>query len=171
MSIICAFFGHRNIPENLEPHLHELVERAITEYGATEFWDGYYGGFDELAADVVISLKTKYPHIRLKRIFAYSPTNCIPRRGFDANVYPEMLDQYPDSWHIPRRNLWMAAQCNLSPSPISSTRTAGFTNPLISLPAKSQCSTWALISRHTSDAQTKESSAAALDFYWLNSVT
>ena len=93
MSIICAFFGHRNIPENLEPHLHELVERAITEYGATEFWDGYYGGFDELAADVVISLKTKYPHIRLKRIFAYSPTSSVPRRGFDTNVYPEMLDQ------------------------------------------------------------------------------
>lgn len=101
-------------PENLEPRLHELVERAITEYGTTEFWDGYYGGFDELAANVVISLKSKYPHIRLKRIFAYSPTSSVPRRGFDANVYPEMLDQYPDSWHIPRRNLWMAAQCDLA---------------------------------------------------------
>lgn len=150
MSIICAFFGHRNIPENLEPHLHELVERAITEYGATEFWDGYYGGFDELAADVVISLKTKYPHIRLKRIFAYSPTNCIPRRGFDANVYPEMLDQYPDSWHIPRRNLWMAARV-ISPSPISSTRTAGFMSPLIGLSAKSPCSISAAISRRATE--------------------
>ncbi len=114
MSIICAFFGHRNIPENLEPHLHELVERAITEYGATEFWDGYYGSFDELVADVVISLKCKYPHIRLKRIFAYSPASSIPRRGIDANVYPDILDQFPDSWHIPRRNLWMAAQCDLA---------------------------------------------------------
>ena len=114
MSKICAFFGHRNIPENLEPRLRGLIERAIAEYGVTEFWDGYYGSFDELAADVVISLKCKYPHIRLKRIFAYSPASSIPRRGIDANVYPDILDQFPGSWHIPRRNLWMAAQCDLA---------------------------------------------------------
>lgn len=114
MPKICAFFGHRNIPENLEPRLRKLVERAINEYGATEFWDGCYGGFDDLSAEVVISLKHQYPHIRLKHIFAYPPTHSTPRRGFDANVYPEMLDQYPDLWHIPRRNLWMARQCDLA---------------------------------------------------------
>ena len=114
MSKICAFFGHRNIPDGLEPRLRNLVERAINEYGITEFWDGWYGGFDELAADVVISLKCKYPHIRLKRVHAYRPTSSLLRRGFDAAIYPDMLDQYPDPWHIPRRNLWMAAQCDLA---------------------------------------------------------
>lgn len=114
MSKICAFFGHRYIPENLEPRLRELVERAIIEYDITEFWDGCYGGFDDLAANVVISLKGKYPHISLKHVCAYRPTNNVLRRGFDANLYPEILDQYPDSWHIPRRNLWIAAQCTLA---------------------------------------------------------
>jgi len=114
MAKICAFFGHRNIPENLEPALRAAVERAITQYGITEFWNGCYGGFDELAASVVISLKVRYPHIRLRHIFAYRPTSAYVRQGFDSNLYPDTLEQYPDLWHIPRRNLWMAAQCDLS---------------------------------------------------------
>ena len=114
MSKICAFFGHRNIPENLEPRLRELVERAITQYGITEFWNGGYGGFDDLAAEVVISLKAKYPHIRHNRVYAYRPTSSYVRQGFDANLYPDLLDQFPDTWHIPRRNMWMAAQCDIA---------------------------------------------------------
>ena len=114
MAKICAFFGHRNIPNNLRPRLQELVEQAITVYGITEFWDGWYGGFDELAADVVISLKAKYPHIRLKQVYAYRPKSDWPRRGFDGILYPDELDQYPDLWHIPRRNKWMASQCDMA---------------------------------------------------------
>lgn len=114
MSKICAFFGHRNIPENLEPRLRELVERAITQYGITEFWNGGYGGFDDLAAEVVISLKSKYPQIRHKRVYAYRPTSSYVHQGFDANLYPDLLDQFPDTWHIPRRNMWMAAQCDIA---------------------------------------------------------
>jgi len=63
---------------------------------------------------VVFMLKAKYPHIRLKHIFAYKPTSSYIRAGFDANLYPEMLDQYPDPCHIPRRNMWMAAQCDMA---------------------------------------------------------
>ena len=114
MKKVCAFFGHRNIPENLRSRLHDLVEQAITKYDITEFWDGWYGGFDELAAEVVISLKLKYPHIRLKQVYAYMPKSNALRRGFDGNIYPDMLEQFPDLWHIPRRNMWMAAQCDMA---------------------------------------------------------
>jgi len=114
MAKICAFFGHRIIPDDLEPRLYELVEYVIVHHQVTEFWNGCYGGFDDLAARVVIALKSKYPHIKLKRIFAYKPTSGYVRVGFDANLYPEMLDQFPDLWHIPRRNLWMAKQCDVA---------------------------------------------------------
>jgi len=114
MAKICAFFGHRNIPDDLEPRLLELAERVIVQHHVTEFWNGGYGGFDDLAAHVVFMLKAKYPHIKLKRIFAYKPTSSYIRAGFDANLYPDMLDQYPDSWHIPRRNMWMAGQCDVA---------------------------------------------------------
>ncbi|MBR3795397.1 MAG: hypothetical protein IKK34_05145 [Clostridia bacterium] len=114
MAKICAFFGHRNIPNGLEPRLRELVERAIVQYGVTEFWNGCYGGFDDLAASVVISLKARYPRIKLKHIFAYQPLSSHVRTGFDANLYPDMLEQFPGDWHIPRRNLWMAAQCDIA---------------------------------------------------------
>ena len=43
MAKICAFFGHRNIPDNLEPRLLELVERVIVDHHITEFWNGGYG--------------------------------------------------------------------------------------------------------------------------------
>ena len=114
MAKICAFFGHRNIPDDLEPRLRELVEHVIVHHHVTEFWNGGYGGFDDLAAHVVFMLKIKYPHIKLKHVFAYKPTSSRIRAGFDSNLYPEILDQFPDLWHIPRRNMWMAKQCDIA---------------------------------------------------------
>jgi len=114
MAKVCAFFGHRNIPPDLEPRLQQLIERVIVQEGITEFWNGGYGDFDDLAANIVISLREKYPFIRHRRIFAYKPTSSYIRHGFDSNLYPDILDQYPDPWHIPRRNLWMAAQCDIA---------------------------------------------------------
>ena len=62
MAIICAFFGHRNIPDDLEPRLRETIRQAIEDYGITEFWNGGYGGFDRLAERVVASLKPESPY-------------------------------------------------------------------------------------------------------------
>lgn len=114
MAKVCAFFGHRNIPDDLEPRLRELIVRAVTEYGVTEFWDGCYGGFDVLAAQVVISLKAQFPQIRLVQVYAYPPASDGLRAGFDSAFCPDILDSFPDKWRIPRRNLWMAKQCDMA---------------------------------------------------------
>ncbi|MBQ7886544.1 MAG: hypothetical protein IJ313_06575 [Clostridia bacterium] len=114
MAKICAFFGHRNIPDDLSPRLLKQIEQVIVQEGVTEFWNGGYGGFDDLAASIIISLREKYPFIRHRHVFAYKPASSYVRKGFDSNLYPDMLDQYPDLWHIPRRNLWMAAQCDVA---------------------------------------------------------
>ena len=112
MAIICAFFGHRNIPDDLEPRLRETIRQAIEDYGITEFWNGGYGGFDRLAERVVASLKPEYPHIKNRLVYAYKPQYAL-RPTFDCDLYPDYLDDLADIRHIPQRNLWMAKQCDL----------------------------------------------------------
>lgn len=114
MGKLCAFFGHREIPEDLEPMLREQVIHAITQLGVTRFINGGYGEFDHLAACVVHSLKPQYPQIKSTLIYAYKPSNTYPPHIFDGTYYPQELDLLPDSWHIPRRNIWMADQCDLA---------------------------------------------------------
>lgn len=114
MGKLCAFFGHREIPEDLEPMLRAQIIRAITEFGVTRFINGGYGEFDHLAARVVRSLKPQYPGIRNTLIRAYKPSAENPPHIFDGAYYPQELDSLPDSWHIPRRNIWMADQCDMA---------------------------------------------------------
>lgn len=113
MGKICVFFGHRDIPEDLEPQLRELIIRAITEFGVTEFWNGCYGNFDALAAQVVISLKPLYPQIKLTQVYAYPPTGSTLRRGFDRAFLPSILADICNNTCIPRRNIWMAYHCDM----------------------------------------------------------
>lgn len=64
----CCFTGHRKLPEPLQVELAEkleetmirLIDRGIRFYGA-----GGARGFDTLAAQIVLQLQTKYPHIKL----------------------------------------------------------------------------------------------------------
>lgn len=114
MGKLCAFFGHREITEDIEPMLRAQIIRAITEFGVTRFINGGYGEFDRLAGRVVHSLKQQYPGIRNTLIHAYKPENDYTPGMFDGTYYPaEALDTLPDRQHIPRRNIWMAEQCNL----------------------------------------------------------
>lgn len=113
MTKICAFFGHRDIPEDLEVRLREQIEHVITHYGVTEFWNGCYGEFDRLAAQIVMSLKPKYPYIRLVQVYAYPSSGSTLRRGFDRAFLPDILSDICDNTCIPRRNIWMAYQCDM----------------------------------------------------------
>lgn len=112
MATICAFFGHREIPDDLEPRLKACIKQAIEDYGITEFWNGGYGGFDRLAENTVASLKAEYPHIIHRLVYAYPPQSPI-RPTFDNGFYPEHLQAFDAKRHIPQRNVWMAKQCDL----------------------------------------------------------
>ena len=113
MGRLCAFFGHREIPDNLEPLLREQIIRSVTEFGVTRFINGGYGEFDRLAARVVYDLKRQYPEIRNTLIDAYPVAHKTLSHVFDGSYYPKELDSFPDLWHIPRRNKWMADQCDM----------------------------------------------------------
>lgn len=65
MKNIC-FTGHRTVwdTEKVQQDLSDFIECLIRN-GAVNFYAGGATGFDTLAADTVILLRQKYPHIRL----------------------------------------------------------------------------------------------------------
>lgn len=62
----CCFTGHRLIKnsEELQKKLLTVLETLIKD-GAEDFYAGGAIGFDTIAAEAVLRLREKYPHIRL----------------------------------------------------------------------------------------------------------
>ena len=64
----CCFTGHRYIPSaqyiELAHHLREEIIKLI-KMGVLYFGAGGALGFDTIAAQAVLDLKTQYPHIKL----------------------------------------------------------------------------------------------------------
>lgn len=64
----CCFTGHRKIPpaqyRSIAKRLEKTVKKLIFE-GFTCFEAGGALGFDTMAAQVVIKLRKKYPHVKL----------------------------------------------------------------------------------------------------------
>ena len=62
----CCFTGHRMIPASEKPLLYkrltETAEELIAQ-GITKFFSGGAIGFDMLAADCILELKEKHPHM------------------------------------------------------------------------------------------------------------
>ena len=68
-----CFTGHRVLKEpynSIYQNTYQIVEKLITD-GYAFFCTGGARGFDSLAADVIISLKEKYPHIQLILILPF----------------------------------------------------------------------------------------------------
>ncbi len=61
----CAFTGHRELlPDFDAAGLWDAIEGVIKK-GAEVFYNGMAVGFDMLAAEAVLTLRKKYPHIKL----------------------------------------------------------------------------------------------------------
>ena len=64
----CSFSGHRSLPREAEPQLRRLLRRKIEEQaeaGRKGFLCGGAVGFDTLAAEAVLSLRTRLPELTL----------------------------------------------------------------------------------------------------------
>lgn len=90
-----CFTGHRHIPEQdypqLEEALAEVIEKQI-QNGAVVFRTGGAVGFDTLAALCVLSMRKKYPHIRLELILP-CPTQTRGWAEKDIRLYEQILLQ------------------------------------------------------------------------------
>lgn len=85
----CCFTGHRTIPPEELPHLRRCLEELLPTLiarGVTHFQSGGALGFDTLAAQVVLSLKSRYPEIVLELI--------LPCRGQERLWPREQQDTY-----------------------------------------------------------------------------
>lgn len=100
------FCGHSKVndPEKVREWLYEQVEEKIKE-GATEFFLGGYGEFDNLAACVVNKLKKQYPNVSSVLVLAY-PSVKKDCTLYDGSVYPP-LENVPRKYAIVKRNKWM----------------------------------------------------------------
>ena len=93
----CFFIGHREASAEILPALRDAVEHHIVEFGVTEFIVGHYGGFDRMAARVVIDAKAQHPEITLSTLIPYHPAERpveLPP-GFDNTFYPPGMDKVP----------------------------------------------------------------------------
>lgn len=65
----CCFTGHRDVLRSacsaVQAKLHHAIRQLIEEADVINFIAGGALGFDTLAAEAVLSLKTEYPQIRL----------------------------------------------------------------------------------------------------------
>ncbi|MBR2589802.1 MAG: DUF1273 family protein [Clostridia bacterium] len=64
----CCFTGHRLIPKNEIPLIHERLKHTIIDLikkGVIYYGSGGALGFDTLAAQTVLELKKEYPQIKL----------------------------------------------------------------------------------------------------------
>ncbi len=95
MSKTVCFTGHRHIPDEDYPQLHTTLTETIEELirdGACVFRAGGALGFDTLAALCVLSLRMKYPHIRLELILP-CPSQTRGWASKDVQLYTQILEQ------------------------------------------------------------------------------
>jgi len=109
LPIVCSFFGHRSVYENIRPALYAEIERHITEKNVNTFYVGGYGGFDGMASDILDEIKKRYPKISVFRILAY-----VPGKKYIEDKYPTILPEgvelVPPRYAITHRNRWIVQE-------------------------------------------------------------
>lgn len=114
MGKVCAFFGHRDVRNEIYLRTEQTARIAIEKAGASQFWVGGYGAFDALAAAAVTQLKKEFPEISLYMILAYMPGADRPLPAcYNGTIYPEGQELVPPRFAITRRNQWMASNCDM----------------------------------------------------------
>ena len=84
--VACAFTGHRHLPPEITKPLIKKVILPLIQNGVTDFYNGMAIGFDLLAAEAVLSLKKKFPYLRL--------IACIPCYGQEKSFSAEDKKRY-----------------------------------------------------------------------------
>ena len=85
----CTLTGHRILPKNFdEAALTNQLEELIKD-GVDTFYNGMAMGFDLVAASALISLKERYPQIRL--------IACVPFYGQESRFPKKWQDAYTNA--------------------------------------------------------------------------
>ena len=106
VSKICCFTGHREI-KNISPTvLQERLERTIVDLieneGVTDFRAGGAKGFDSMAALCVLTLKEKYPHIKLHLVLPHK-RQAVRFKRIEKAVYKHTLAHADSVFYVSER--------------------------------------------------------------------
>lgn len=102
----CTFFGHRDAPDTIRPHLQTAIEHLILKENVTCFYVGNHGAFDRIVYSVLRQMREKYPHIRITVVLAYMPSSKDDCYGEDS-LLPEGIEAVPKRFAVNYRNKWM----------------------------------------------------------------
>lgn len=110
--MIVTFCGHRTTDQTgkLTEWLNMILPSLI-EGGATTFYLGGYGDFDNLAAAAVSRQKVTYPDIETVLVLAYLDREVDTSR-YDSTTYPP-LENVPRRYAIVKRNEWMIRESDV----------------------------------------------------------
>lgn len=103
----CFLFGHADTPQSILPALVEAIEHEVAK-NVTDFYVGYHGNFDRLAATALRQVKKRHTDITASLVLAYHPAE-LPMEspvGFDGTFYPP-LENTPRRYAIVKANRYM----------------------------------------------------------------
>lgn len=95
--MICTFFGHIEIYENIEGTLIKLLKELIETKDADLFYVGDTWGFDTTVIQCVKKLRCTYPHIQYYKVLAYMPAknDILTQYQDDSTCFPRGLKPRP----------------------------------------------------------------------------
>ena len=110
--MVATFCGHRQLfnQEAVSKWL-DIILPSLIEGGATTFYLGGYGTFDQLAAASVKRQKAVYPTIEAILVLPYLNRN-VDASDYDRTTYPP-LEKVPPRFAIVKRNQWMVEQADV----------------------------------------------------------
>lgn len=103
----CFLFGHADAPQSILPMLIEAIESEVSK-NVADFYVGYHGNFDRLAATALKQVKQRHRNITATLVLAYHPAEqpIEPPTGFDGTFYPP-LENTPRRYAIVKANQYM----------------------------------------------------------------
>ena len=106
--MICTFFGHRFVYENIESRLRATLIDLIEKHRVNLFYVGNHGGFDAMVCRALKSLSEKYPST-YRVVLAYLPTakSRFAPEDDPNTVLPDGIETVPKRFAISYRNKWM----------------------------------------------------------------
>ena len=110
--MVCTFFGHKEIPKEIEPTLRSTLIDLIENKNVTVFYVGNNGNFDTMVRRQLEDLSQIFP-ITYSVVLAYLPTDKNKYDNLINTIYPEGLETVPKRFAISWRNKWMIQQSDI----------------------------------------------------------
>lgn len=109
--MVCAFFGHKDTPKEIEPTLRSTLIDLIENKNVNMFYVGNNGNFDTMVRRQLENLSQTYP-ITYNVVLAYLPVKKSEYDGFTNTLLPEGIETVPKRFAISYRNKWMTRQAD-----------------------------------------------------------